>query len=113
MAAHRVDITGRRYGHLLALEPIGKNAKREWLWRCVCDCGTDRVVGVGHLSAGLARHCGCKTSANHRAAQRRQERRYKTDWERRKRASARPSPPPVARPNNGPLDVFLYGHPAP
>ena len=114
MANRLSGIAGKRFGHLVAAEPVGKNAKDGVLWRCRCDCGNERVVGAGQLNSGRYSHCGCQTSANRSSAQHAAARRraYKTEWERRKRATAKPSAP-VDRPNTGPLDVFLYGHPAP
>lgn len=28
-------------------------------YRCVCDCGKERIVNVGHFHAGTAKSCGC------------------------------------------------------
>jgi hypothetical protein len=46
------DITGRRYGLLVAIRREGK------LWICRCDCGATRRATVSALNAGDYRHCG-------------------------------------------------------
>jgi hypothetical protein len=28
-------------------------------YRCVCDCGTERIVSVGHFNTGTIKSCGC------------------------------------------------------
>lgn len=111
MANRLSDIAGKRFGHLVAEEPAGKNAKDGVLWRCRCDCGNERVVGAGQLNSGRYSHCGCQATRNRSVGhiQAAARRAYKTEWERRKRAAAKPSAP-VERPNNGPLDMFLYAY---
>lgn len=52
------DITGQRFGRLVALEPI--RAKGEHLkWRCRCDCGAISLVLFSDLSKGKTKSCGC------------------------------------------------------
>lgn len=54
------DLTGRRFGKLVALHSIGVIDKtRSVIWRCLCDCGNHRDASCGHLNAGAATHCGC------------------------------------------------------
>ena len=40
------DISGKRYGRLVAIEPVGKNKKGLTLWRCKCDCGNEKITTV-------------------------------------------------------------------
>lgn len=54
----RVDITGRRYGRLVAVRragTVGKNAQ----WLCRCDCGETALVALHMLRQGFTRSCGC------------------------------------------------------
>jgi hypothetical protein len=51
----RLDLAGRRFGRLMALEYIPEKKK----WRCVCDCGTEKLISKGNLSSGATRSCGC------------------------------------------------------
>lgn len=54
------DLTGHRNGRLVATECVGRTAEGRALWRCVCDCGTERIVQQNNLtrSAGT-KSCGC------------------------------------------------------
>lgn len=53
------DITGNRYGYLVALECVGSNNRKEKLWRCLCDCGNETIVPSYRLRHGGVRSCGC------------------------------------------------------
>ena len=57
--AIRKDITGVRFGRLVAVEPSHKNKKGEWFWLCKCDCGNETVVKTSHLNDGGTQSCGC------------------------------------------------------
>lgn len=57
--AIRKDITGVRFGRLVALEPSHKNKKGEWFWLCKCDCGEEVVARTSHLNSGGTQSCGC------------------------------------------------------
>lgn len=58
---HFKDLMGRKFGKLTAIEQIGKNNHGNYLWRCVCDCGKEKVVPSGKLVQGRATNCGCDT----------------------------------------------------
>lgn len=53
------DITGERFGRLVALEPTGEIRNGSALWRCRCDCGREDVFPLGSLRFGNRRSCGC------------------------------------------------------
>lgn len=54
------DLTGKRFGKLVAIKPIGKKYNRT-VWLCKCDCGNEvEVVGTA-LSSGNTNSCGCST----------------------------------------------------
>ena len=55
------DLSGQRFGRLLALDYAGRiydNSNSE-AWRCQCDCGALTVVLASSLRYGLTRSCGC------------------------------------------------------
>lgn len=53
------DITGQRFGRLVAIRPARKRrGHRTWL--CKCDCGNSSIVRFGHLIDGGTRSCGCR-----------------------------------------------------
>lgn len=52
------DISGERFGRLVAEKPLGKiDGKYRWL--CRCDCGNEVVHIVSQLRSGNVRSCGC------------------------------------------------------
>ena len=60
MSKPRVNLTGLRFGKLIALEwkrPTGKD--RHYIWRCLCDCGAIAWVRVNHLRGDRIISCGC------------------------------------------------------
>lgn len=58
-----VNIAGRRYGRLIALEYMGRKNGRT-LWRCQCDCGNETITGYSNLINGITRSCGCLEEEN-------------------------------------------------
>ena len=57
------DLTGMRFGVLTVLELAGTHENpcgtRRSLWRCRCDCGTEKVVQGTSLTSGQTVSCGC------------------------------------------------------
>ena len=51
------DITGYRFGKLVALEYEIKNQKA--YWKCQCDCGNITIVAGSNLKNGHTQSCGC------------------------------------------------------
>lgn len=61
-----IDITGQRFGRLVALRVVRKVGGGTW-WRCLCDCGYTHDVRGDYLRNGHSRSCGClqKEIASH------------------------------------------------
>lgn len=53
------DELGNRYGRLVVVERAENSSGGGAHWRCLCDCGTERVVKGNHLRRGLIQSCGC------------------------------------------------------
>ncbi len=53
------DLTGRRFGRLLALAPTGQRRYNTLVWRCRCDCGKEALLAAKYLLNGHAKSCGC------------------------------------------------------
>lgn len=54
------DLTGRRYGRLTVLGFAGKHGKGQFIhWRCLCDCGLEKIVRGTSLTNGHTTSCGC------------------------------------------------------
>ncbi|ALA07738.1 hypothetical protein BC01_159 [Bacillus phage BC01] len=62
MSGKPKDITGQRFGKLVAIEIAGKDANKNIQWLCRCDCGNSRVVSNHYLKRGSVSHCGCSAA---------------------------------------------------
>lgn len=58
--AKKKDITGQRFGKLIALEYVGRDKFRKSVWKCQCDCGNVAFANVSQLIRGDITSCGCK-----------------------------------------------------
>jgi hypothetical protein len=52
-----IDITGQRFGRLVAIEIIARPGNTTW--RCKCDCGGESTSGGSDLRSGRVESCGC------------------------------------------------------
>jgi hypothetical protein len=57
--SHYVDITGQRFGRLVAFEPTGKTRNNSAIWRFKCDCGKELEATVDSVKWGGRQSCGC------------------------------------------------------
>ena len=58
--ARRRDLTGQRFGRLVALEIDSEKTKPSHVyWRCKCDCGNENSVMTNLLTSGHIQSCGC------------------------------------------------------
>lgn len=55
----RLDLTGQRFGRLVAIRRHEKSSKSHSFWLCKCDCGKESVVFLGALRGGTTKSCGC------------------------------------------------------
>lgn len=55
----RKDITGQRFGKLIAIEPTDIRKNRKILWKCICDCGNICYISVSSLKNNKTKSCGC------------------------------------------------------
>lgn len=53
------DLTGQRFGRLVALERLPEKSGNSYLWRCQCDCGQIVNVTASALISGNKKSCGC------------------------------------------------------
>lgn len=65
-----VDLSGERFGRLVAVRPTDERSSYAIVWECICDCGEVTCVSSSHLNAGNIRSCGCLAAdysgSNHR-----------------------------------------------
>lgn len=53
-----IDLTGQRFGRLVAVECVGSKNKLR-MWKCICDCGNIVVTNTHSLRCGNSTSCGC------------------------------------------------------
>lgn len=59
----RIDLTGQRFGKLVALYPIyAKDKASHTKWHCQCDCGNQCDIDMGNLRSHKTQSCGCTNS---------------------------------------------------
>lgn len=54
------DISGKRFGRLVAEERVIIDGKPKW--KCKCDCGSETFVDIRYLNGGHTNSCGCLSS---------------------------------------------------
>lgn len=58
------DLTNRKFGKLLAIQPSGNKYNTNILWECACDCGNIVERTTSQLKRGRSTHCGCGSIKN-------------------------------------------------
>ena len=53
------DLTGHTFGRLTVIEQAWKEGRTEAHWKCICVCGTTKIVSGGSLRHGRTVSCGC------------------------------------------------------
>ena len=56
------DLTGKRFGRLVAIKTSGKDKHSKSRWRCECDCGNYLDINASSLVRELSTSCGCYKS---------------------------------------------------
>lgn len=55
----QLDLTGKRFGRLVAQWPAGRTRRRYAIWLCLCDCGVCKLARQSELRSGGTASCGC------------------------------------------------------
>ncbi len=58
MRPKRHDLKGKVFGRLLVIEEIESKTKGV-TWRCLCDCGNEKITKTSYLVHGKLKSCGC------------------------------------------------------
>ena len=66
----RKDITGQRFGKLVAIAPAWTDGQQQLHWKCRCDCGAISYPLGYSLRTGHTTSCGCKAEMKDIAGQR-------------------------------------------
>lgn len=68
-AAHKADdLTGMRFGRLVAIKPNGVSNTGKTRWLCKCDCGKEASPRVNDIRYGNTKSCGCQKNAKRSGA---------------------------------------------
>lgn len=57
--SRKKDLSGQRFGRLVAIAHTEQKKDETYLWRCKCDCGREVLVSAGVLGRGQKQSCGC------------------------------------------------------
>ncbi len=53
------DISGQRFGRLVAIRPVRKDRFGKYIWKVRCDCGKEKDINSSGIKAGIVVSCGC------------------------------------------------------
>lgn len=67
MSKQPIDITGKRFGRLVALEETEQRRNGSTVWLCQCDCGNVHLASYRTLMRGNTKSCGCLRMEGHAA----------------------------------------------
>ena len=91
-----IDITGKRFGQLIATERIPPVSGTRSKWICECDCGNVTIVSISNLRNGHTTSCGCavvkKCKETHTKHGGKNDRLYPV-WRHMKQRCQRPATP--------------------
>jgi hypothetical protein len=59
MGRQPINLTGRRFGRLVAKERVGTAKGGTPIWQCLCDCGDTTQVRSANLLQNNTESCGC------------------------------------------------------
>lgn len=52
-------LVGSAFGKLIVVEKTAERKSNEIVWKCICECGKDKLVKTSHLKNGSVKSCGC------------------------------------------------------
>lgn len=54
----KIDLLNQRFGRLVVIDEAPKKGNRI-RWKCLCDCGNEKIVDAADLKRGHTTSCGC------------------------------------------------------
>lgn len=57
-----IDLTGQRFGKLVAIKPTNERSNTHVVWELQCDCGNLHYASTNDLKKGHVQSCGCEKS---------------------------------------------------
>jgi hypothetical protein len=86
----RLQLVGQKFNKLTVVESAGSSKFGTSLWRCVCECGGEKVVIGNNLKTGHIKTCGCSIYSNNKTPDQKKE--IKFAHEARRKAAYKASP---------------------
>lgn len=65
MGRKAIDITDQKFGRWTVIEKAERLPNASFLWKCKCECGTERLVEGSRLRSGSSKSCGCLNVESH------------------------------------------------
>lgn len=62
-----IDLVGQRFGRLTVAERTKERKNTFVVYRCICDCGNEKVSNTGALRSGATKSCGCLENENRKS----------------------------------------------
>ena len=59
-----LDLKGKVFGRLTVIKRVENNKRRDSMWLCRCECGTEKIIQGYRLRIGKTRSCGCLCKEN-------------------------------------------------
>lgn len=59
-----VDITGQKFGRLVAIRDTQERKNKRTFWEFLCDCGNIKILEKGNVVSGHTTSCGCVRREN-------------------------------------------------
>lgn len=66
LAGGRLNLTGQRFGRLVALRATERRERSSVVWECRCDCGEVTFISAHHLTSRRNPSCGCQKQWSNR-----------------------------------------------
>lgn len=64
MGRRPLELAGKQFGRLTAINPTGEIRHNCYMWHCRCSCGNECDVESSLLSTGVTQSCGCIQADN-------------------------------------------------
>jgi len=62
-----INLIGQKFGKLTVIEFVRTEKGVGAWWRCLCDCGNEKIVRAGSLKSEATKSCGCLTKERQHA----------------------------------------------
>ena len=63
------NLVGKKFGKLTVIELAPKTKNRSTLWRCICECGNEKIARNKNLIEGITTDCGCVSGKGYKQGQ--------------------------------------------